>query len=258
MSDGLGACSTGGDSAWPNGPPTASSGAPCGRVLLEIGAVGPAYPRRCSSVSVTSRPYVGEGRRDPATPQRGSRPCCGRRSRCAEIEDPVDWTGFPVTLCVAIAARRRGPIEILGPARRDPGSTRTRRRAARGRQADAVLRLLQPVGDADDLSYLKGSTRMKVARFHPPATSGSRRPTSRRPVRRSEDQVRACSTCGTDLKNLPPRPLPHRPAARDGTRDSRRGRRGSAPGSRAPRSETGCRSSPRSRTAPAPTAGRAG
>jgi PTS system mannitol-specific IIA component len=58
--------------------------------------------------------------------------------------DGVDWGGQPVTVCVAIAARGDGHIELLASLAEvllDPDKARALREAT---DPDDVLRLLQP------------------------------------------------------------------------------------------------------------------
>lgn len=85
----------------------------CGAVLVEIGAVDPAYVdgmlRREQSIST----YVGEGVAIPHSTVEGK--AAVRRDALAVLRFPdgVDWGGSPVTLCVAIAAVGDGHVDIL-------------------------------------------------------------------------------------------------------------------------------------------------
>ena len=115
----------------------------CGGVLVEIGAVDPAYVEgmllRVQSIST----YVGEGVAIPHSTVDGK--AAVRRDALAVLRFPdgVDWDGQPVTLCVAIAAVGDGHVDILAELAQillDPEQARQLREAT---DAAQVIRLLE-------------------------------------------------------------------------------------------------------------------
>ncbi len=61
--------------------------------------------------------------------------------------EAVDWDGNPVSVCVAIAAKGDGHVELLSALAEillDPDQARALREAT---EIDEVLRLLKPVGE---------------------------------------------------------------------------------------------------------------
>ena len=114
----------------------------CGELLVEIGAVTPAYVdamlERESSVST----YVGEGVAIPHGTLNSKESV--RRDALAVVRFPggVDWDGSDVRVCVAIAAKGDGHIGILSQLAEillDPDQASALREAT---DVDAVLRLL--------------------------------------------------------------------------------------------------------------------
>ena len=120
----------------------------CGAVLVEIGAVGPGYVDAMLLREQDISTYVGEGVAIPHATLAGKEEV--RRDALAVVgfAEPVDWDGFPVTMCIAIAARGSGHLDLLAELAEillDPD------RAARLRAAedpDEVVRLLTPA-DSD-------------------------------------------------------------------------------------------------------------
>lgn len=117
----------------------------CGEVLVEIGAVTPDYVTAMLQREQSVSTYVGEGVAIPHGTLASKEAV--RRDALAVLRfpDPVDWDGFPVTVCVAIAARGDGHVELLAALAQillDPDSARALREAT---DIDDVLRLLAPV-----------------------------------------------------------------------------------------------------------------
>lgn len=85
----------------------------CGGVLVEIGAVDPAYTDAMLERERSISTYVGEGVAIPhGTLEAKS---AVRRDALAVVRFPgtVDWDGNPVTVCVAIAAQGDGHVDLL-------------------------------------------------------------------------------------------------------------------------------------------------
>ncbi|MFY1700028.1 MULTISPECIES: PTS sugar transporter subunit IIA [unclassified Solwaraspora] len=117
----------------------------CGEVLVEIGAVTPDYVTAMLQREQSVSTYVGEGVAIPHGTLASKEAV--RRDALAVLRfpEPVDWDGFPVTVCVAIAARGDGHVELLAALAQillEPDSARALREAT---DIDDVLRLLAPV-----------------------------------------------------------------------------------------------------------------
>jgi mannitol PTS system EIIA component len=115
----------------------------CGGVLVEIGAVDPAYVEGMLLREQSISTYVGEGVAIPHSTVEGK--SAVRRDALAVLRFPdgVDWGGQPVTVCVAIAAVGDGHVDILAELAQillDPEQARQLREAT---DADQVIRLLE-------------------------------------------------------------------------------------------------------------------
>jgi len=120
----------------------------CGEVLVEVGAVEPAYVEAMLERERSVSTYVGEQVAIPHGTLAGKQTV--RRDALAVLRFPagVDWGGPTVTVCVAIAARGGGHIAILAELARillDPDRARALRAAT---DPDEVIRLLRPADDA--------------------------------------------------------------------------------------------------------------
>lgn len=121
----------------------------CGEVLVEIGAVTEEYVAAMLERERSVSTYVGEGVAIPHGTLASKEAV--RRDALAVLRFPdgVDWDGAPVTICVAIAARGDGHVELLAALAQillDPDSARALREAT---EIDDVLRLLAPVREED-------------------------------------------------------------------------------------------------------------
>ncbi|MFV2018126.1 PTS sugar transporter subunit IIA [Micromonospora sp. LOL_023] len=117
----------------------------CGEVLVETGAVTQEYVAAMLERERSVSTYVGEGVAIPHGTLASKEAV--RRDALAVLRFPdgVDWDGAPVTVCVAIAARGDGHIELLAALAEillDPDKARELREAT---ETDDVLRLLAPV-----------------------------------------------------------------------------------------------------------------
>lgn len=121
----------------------------CGGVLAEIGAVGPAYVDAMLQREQDISTYVGEGVAIPHATLAGKDAVLRDALAVLRFTEPVDWDGSPVTLCIAIAARGDGHLDLLAELAEillDPD------RAARLREADdpdEVVRLLAPAAEGE-------------------------------------------------------------------------------------------------------------
>jgi PTS system mannitol-specific IIA component len=117
----------------------------CGEVLVDVGAVEPAYVDAMLERERSISTYVGEGVAIPHATLAGK--SAVRRDALAVLRFPdgVDWGGEPVVVCVAIAAIGDGHVEILSELAQillEPDRARELRDATR---PGDVLRLLAPV-----------------------------------------------------------------------------------------------------------------
>ena len=120
----------------------------CGETLVSIGAVDPAYVEAMLDREQSISTYVGEGVAIPHSTLEGK--AAVRRDALAVLRFPdgVDWGGFPVTVCVAIAAVGDGHVEILAELAQillDPERAQQLREAT---DPAEVVELLAPVGSA--------------------------------------------------------------------------------------------------------------
>jgi mannitol PTS system EIIA component len=117
----------------------------CGQILVDVGAVEPAYVEAMLERERSISTYVGEGVAIPHATLAGK--AAVKRDALAVLRFPagVDWGGETVIVCVAIAAVGDGHVEILSELAQillEPDRARDLREAAR---AEDVLRLLAPV-----------------------------------------------------------------------------------------------------------------
>ena len=122
----------------------------CGAVLVETGAVDPAYVDAMLEREQSISTYVWEGVAIPHSTLAGKEAV--RRDALAVLRFPdgVDWGGEQVSVCVAIAARGDGHVAMLAELAQillDSDKARALREAT---DPDEVLRLLSPVGSATD------------------------------------------------------------------------------------------------------------
>lgn len=85
----------------------------CGEVLVSVGAVAPAYVEATLAREQSISTYVGEGVAIPHGTLHSKESV--RRDALAVLRFPdgVDWDGFDVRVCVAIAAAGDGHVDIL-------------------------------------------------------------------------------------------------------------------------------------------------
>jgi mannitol PTS system EIIA component len=85
----------------------------CGDVLLELGAVTPAYVDSMLERERSVSTYLGEGVAIPHGTLAGKDAV--RRDAVAVLKFPdgVDWDGHPVTMCITLAVRGDGHVDLL-------------------------------------------------------------------------------------------------------------------------------------------------
>lgn len=116
----------------------------CGQVLVDIGAVEPAYVDAMLERERSISTYLGEGVAIPHGTSVGRDLIHRDALAVVRFPDGTDWDGNPVTVCIAIAARGDGHMEILAELAQvlmDPGRARALREATDPGQ---VLALLAP------------------------------------------------------------------------------------------------------------------
>ena len=116
----------------------------CGQVLLDVGAVEPGYIDAMLERERSISTYLGEGVAIPHGTNEGRDLI--HRDALAVVRFPggTDWNGNEVTVCIAIAARGGGHMEILAELAEilmDPDRARALREAA---EPEQVLALLAP------------------------------------------------------------------------------------------------------------------
>ncbi|MEU8122932.1 PTS sugar transporter subunit IIA [Spirillospora sp. NPDC049024] len=116
----------------------------CGQVLVDTGAVEPAYIDAMLERERSISTYLGEGVAIPHGTSAGRDLIHRDALAVVRFPDGTDWDGHPVTVCIAIAARGDGHMEILAELAQvlmDPARARTLREATEPGQ---VLALLAP------------------------------------------------------------------------------------------------------------------
>jgi PTS system mannitol-specific IIA component len=120
----------------------------CGQLLVDIGAVEPAYVEAMLERELSISTYLGEGVAIPHGTAAAKEAV--RRDALAVLRFPdgVDWDGETVSVCVAIAAQGDGHITVLAELAEvlsDPDRARALREAV---TAESVMSLLRPQEDA--------------------------------------------------------------------------------------------------------------
>ncbi|TDE33576.1 PTS sugar transporter subunit IIA [Actinomadura sp. 6K520] len=85
----------------------------CGRVLVDIGAVEPGYVDAMLERERSISTYLGEGVAIPHGTNDGRDLIHRDALAFVRFPEGTDWNGDPVTVCIAIAARGDGHMEIL-------------------------------------------------------------------------------------------------------------------------------------------------
>jgi PTS system mannitol-specific IIA component len=85
----------------------------CGEVLVEIGAVGPAYVEAMLERERSVSTYIGEGVAIPHGTLNSKETVVRDALAVLAFPDGVDWGGEDVRVCVAIAAAGDGHVDIL-------------------------------------------------------------------------------------------------------------------------------------------------
>jgi PTS system mannitol-specific IIA component len=114
----------------------------CGAVLVETGAVAPAYVEAMLERERSVSTYIGEGVAIPHGTLDSKETVARDALAVLSFPDGVDWGGEDVRVCVAIAAAGDGHVDILAALAEvlmDPGQA-ARLRAAT--DADEILNLL--------------------------------------------------------------------------------------------------------------------
>jgi PTS system mannitol-specific IIA component len=119
----------------------------CGQTLVDCGAARPEYVPAMLERERTISTYIGEGVAIPHATLAG-KDAVLRDALCfLRFPDGVDWDGDIVTVCIGIAVKGDGHVEILGELAQillDP----VRAEALRGAEtAETVLAMLTPAPD---------------------------------------------------------------------------------------------------------------
>jgi PTS system mannitol-specific IIA component len=122
----------------------------CGQALVDCGAVEPAYVPAMREREDSVSTYIGEGVAIPHATLAGKEAVLRDALCFLRFPDGVDWDGQPVTLCLGIAAKGDGHVEILAELAQillDPERAQALRDAE---HADDVLRMLTPAPEDPD------------------------------------------------------------------------------------------------------------
>ncbi|HEY2948311.1 MAG TPA: PTS sugar transporter subunit IIA [Micromonosporaceae bacterium] len=122
----------------------------CGDVLVELGAVTPAYSESMLERERSVPTYMGEGVAIPHGTLAGKDSVLRDALAVLKFPDGIDWDGNPVTVCIAIAVRGDGHLALLAELAEillDPDRARALREAE---DPDEVLRLLSPAAEEED------------------------------------------------------------------------------------------------------------
>lgn len=117
----------------------------CGEILVAIGAVDVSYVQSMLERERSISTYVGEGVAIPHGTNASKEAVHRDALAVVRFPDGVDWGGFPVKVCVAIAAKGDGHTAILGELADillDPSRAAALRDAT---DASQVLALLAPI-----------------------------------------------------------------------------------------------------------------
>ncbi|GAA3801466.1 hypothetical protein GCM10022226_21480 [Sphaerisporangium flaviroseum] len=120
----------------------------CGEALLAVGAIDEPYIGTMLERERSISTYVGEGVAIPHGTVAGKDSVHHDAISVLRFPGGVDWDGFPVVLCIGIAARGDGHVKLLSELAQillDPERAEALRRTD---DVDEVVRLLQP--DTDD------------------------------------------------------------------------------------------------------------
>ena len=85
----------------------------CGALLIEIGAVEPAYRAAMHEREASMPTYIGEGVAIPHGTDESRRHVLRTALGVLQFPDGVDWDGNRVTVCIAIAADGDQHIKLL-------------------------------------------------------------------------------------------------------------------------------------------------
>ena len=121
----------------------------CGRVLVDAGAVDAAYVDAMLERERSISTYLGEGVAIPHGTNEGRDLIHRDALAFVRFPEGTDWNGNPVTVCIAIAARGDGHMEILAELAQvlmDPDKARELREAD---DPDRIIALLAPRGEEE-------------------------------------------------------------------------------------------------------------
>jgi mannitol PTS system EIIA component len=85
----------------------------CGQALVDVGAVEPAYIESMLEREESVSTYMGEGVAIPHGTLSGKDAVHRDALSFLRFPDEVDWDGFPVTICIGIAATGDRHLDIL-------------------------------------------------------------------------------------------------------------------------------------------------
>lgn len=121
----------------------------CGAVLVEIGAVGPAYADAILEREQSVSTYMGEGVAIPHGTD-ASREHINRAALAfLQFPDGVDWNGNDCRVCIAIASRSDEHIGILQSLAMVLTDGESAARLRETTSVEEVLSLLAPTPDED-------------------------------------------------------------------------------------------------------------
>lgn len=119
----------------------------CGHLLVETGAVEAAYVPAMLEREESISTYIGEGVAIPHATLAGKEAVLRDALCFVRFPDGVDWDGARVTVCIGIAARGDGHVEILAELAQillDPDRAESLRTAE---SVETVMAMLTPAPD---------------------------------------------------------------------------------------------------------------
>jgi PTS system mannitol-specific IIA component/phosphocarrier protein FPr len=119
----------------------------CGALLVELGAVEPAYAEAMLERERSVSTYIGEGVAIPHGTD-ASRALVRRTTLgVLQFPDGLDWDGQPVTLCVAIAAKGEEHVTVLSALAQILMEPAQAARLRTSSDVNEVHRLLSSIGE---------------------------------------------------------------------------------------------------------------
>ncbi|MDQ7992875.1 MAG: PTS sugar transporter subunit IIA [Propionicimonas sp.] len=116
----------------------------CGQVLIDAGAVAPAYVDGMFARELQVSTYLGEGVAIPHGTNESRGHVLAPALGFLQFADPIDWDGNPVKLCIPIASAADDHLPILAALAEVLMDAQAAERLRMTDSVDEVLTLLRP------------------------------------------------------------------------------------------------------------------